>query len=58
MGGGVGGLGWGSLGLVGCSDGVVYRWWDLGVGGLGVLGSIGGSRGGVPGTRPPICLAS
>ena len=42
VGGGIGGLGWGSLGLVGCSDGVVYRWWDLGVGGLGVVGRFGG----------------
>ena len=27
---------------MGCSDGVVYRWWDLGVGGLGVVGRFGG----------------
>ena len=30
VGGGKGDLGWGSLGLVGCSNSVVYRWWDLG----------------------------
>ena len=30
---------------MGCSDGVVYRWWDLGVGGLGGVGRFGGGEG-------------